>query len=181
MERMEGDSMSEHWESIIEIELAYYRNFPVFAAEIQQKLLENDLDIQVATTCINETGNLVSYCESTEQQAIKRVMKRDSLIKQLERANKRINRLFNAISKLSEEEQEVLDYLYIDIGHNLPYTHIARLLGYKDTRELLKARDSALKSVLKIYESERKQSEIDYKIERDKWRKEMASLIRASS
>lgn len=174
----EQKRMTERWEKIIEQELLFYQSYPALEAEIHQKLAENELDIQIPITRIDDTGSLVKYAPSVEAQAIKRVTVRDMLQKRLKRAEKRIVRLLNAINQLSEEEQDIIHFLYLDVSY--PVSKVIRLLGYKNIQELYKARDSALKSVLAIYEQERAGEEEEWNQERKRLRLEMARGIRMS-
>ncbi|EMI11241.1 hypothetical protein [Anoxybacillus gonensis] len=148
--------MSEQWEKLIEQEIFFYLNFQEYEAEIKERLLENELDIQYPVTRFDAVaGRIYRYCPTTEEQALKRVEVREALTSLLERAKKRIERLFRAYGQLTEEEQELIHYTYFEPFYT-DY-RLAVILDFKSTKELRQARQEALKKMLRFYESEREE------------------------
>jgi hypothetical protein len=154
--------MNEQWENVIEQEIFFYLNFKEYEAEIHERLRENELDIQYPITRFDEVeGRIYRSCPSTEEQALKRIEVREALTAILERANKRIERLFRAYSQLTEEEQELIHYTYFEPIYT-DY-RLAVILEFESTKELLQARQEALKKMLHFYESEREERHKEFR------------------
>jgi hypothetical protein len=148
--------MNEQWENVIEQEIFFYLNFKKYEAEIHERLRENELDIQYPITRFDEVeGRIYRSCPSTEEQALKRIEVRESLTAILERAKKRIERLFNAYNQLTEEEQELIHYTYFESIYT-DY-QLAVILEFENTEQLRQARQEALKKMLRFYQSEREE------------------------
>lgn len=165
--------MNEQWENVIEQEIFFYLNFKKYEAEIHERLLENELDIQYPITRFDEAGQIYRYCPSTEQQALKRIEVREALTSLLERAKKRIERLFRAYGQLTEEEQELIHYTYFEPFYT-DY-RLAVILDFKSTKELRQARQEALKKMLRFYESERKERHKEFRQMLQEERKRIAA------
>jgi hypothetical protein len=147
--------MNEQWEKLIEQEIFFYLNFQEYEAEIKERLLENELDIQYPVTRFDAVaGRIYRYCPSTEEQALKRIEVREALTSLLERAKKRVERFWRAYNQLTENEQKLIYYTYFE--------PIYTDLGFKSTKELHQARQEVLKKMLRFYEREREESHKEF-------------------
>lgn len=153
--------MAEQWENIIEYELQFYADFQKHYEDLQEKLYENELNIQYPITHFNpEEGRIHRSCPGTEEQAIRRIEVRESVEAAMKRIEKRINRLNNALSQLDEEEQNLIGYFYLD---GTPENYIKKIFGFSNMKELHKAKREALLKVYKIYEKEREDAMYDFR------------------
>jgi hypothetical protein len=155
------DIRGERWESVIELEIDFYLNFSKYKQEINESLKENELDIKYPVTRY-ENGEVFRSCPGTEQQALHRIERRDALNAILQRASKRISRLFNAMEQLNELEHNVLYFLYFNKTFTLH--ELARLLDFKNIYELQKTKKTALKTLYKMYKQEREEKGQKYNL-----------------
>ncbi|MED4903963.1 hypothetical protein [Parageobacillus thermoglucosidasius] len=153
--------MNEQWEKLIEQEIFFYLNFQEYEAEIHERLLENELDIQYPITRFDEVeGRIYRCCPSTEEQALKRIEVREALTSLLERAKKRVERFVRAYNQLTENERELIYYTYFEPIYT-DY-RLAVILDFKSTKELHQARQAVLKKMLRFYEREREEQNKEF-------------------
>jgi hypothetical protein len=176
----EGCSMSEQWnneEVIIEQEIEFYLNYKKYEEEIQQRLKENELNIQYPVTKYDsDSGRIHRSCPGTEDQAIRRIEVRDALNSILEKAQKRINRLLNAYNQLSKEEQDIVFFNYLDQEYR--ETDAVSLLGLKSNKELNEAKINTLKKMYFIYQEDRADAYKEFMLIRKAERERKAKLLR---
>jgi hypothetical protein len=154
-------SMNEQWEKIIEQEIFFYLNFKKYEAEIHERLLENELDIQYPVTRFDAVaGRIYRYCPTTEEQALKRIEVREALTSLLERAKKRVERFVRAYNQLTKNEQKLIYYTYFE--PILTDYRLAVILKFEGTEKLHQARQEALKKMLRFYEREREESHKEF-------------------
>jgi hypothetical protein len=159
-------SMNEQWEKIIEQEIFFYLNFKKYEAEIHERLLENELDIQYPVTRFDAVaGRIYRYCPTTEEQALKRIEVREALTSLLERAKKRVERFVRAYNQLTKNEQKLIYYTYFE--PILTDYRLAVILKFESTEQLHQARQEALKKMLRFYERER-----------EEWYKEFRQMLK---
>jgi hypothetical protein len=153
--------MSEQWENVIEQEIFFYLNFKKYEAEIYERLLENELDIQYPVTRFDAVaGRIYRYCPTTEEQALKRIEVREALTSLLERAKKRVERFVRAYNQLTKNEQKLIYYTYFEPIYT-DY-RLVIILDFKSTKELHQARQAVLKKMLSFYESEREEQNKEF-------------------
>ena len=153
--------MNEQWEKLIEQEIFFYLNFQEYEAEIKERLLENELDIQYPVTRFDAVaGRIYRYCPSTEEQALKRIEVREALTSLLERAKKRVERFVRAYNQLTKNEQELIHYTYFEPIYT-DY-RLAAILKFESTEHLHQARQEVLKKMLRFYESEREEQNKEF-------------------
>jgi hypothetical protein len=154
--------MNDQWENVIEQEIFFYLNFKKYEAEIHDRLRENELDIQYPVTRFDEVeGRIYRTCPSTEEQALKRIEVRDALTSILEKAKKRIERLFRAYNQLTKVEQELIYYTYFEPIYT-DY-RLLDILGFESTKKLIQARQEVLKKMFRFYESEREERHKEFR------------------
>lgn len=148
--------MSEHWETIIERELDFFYHAPEYEADLKERLYENEITIQYPVTRFDEEeGRVYRSCPGTEEQALRRIEKREAFGTGLKRINERVTRLKNALAQLNEDEREIVFYIYLDRDHPTDRV-IAKLLGFRTAKELQDRKKEILCKLLEIYENERK-------------------------
>lgn len=170
--------MREHWESVIENELDFLYYAPKYEAEINELLIENELDIQLPVTRFDEEqGRIYIHCPGTEVQALRRIEREEALTKGLERLSKRTDRMWNALSQLSEEDRDLIIWVYIE-RDGTPERYIASSSGFRTIAEYQKAKKNILLKLLKIYEDERKDLHLEWRETLKKERQKQADLLR---
>lgn len=154
--------MSEYWEKVIEHELEFYANIRTYEEELLDRLRENEMSFQYPVTIFDEVeGRVYRACAGTEEQALSRIEKRESIETLLKKAAKRINRLNNAITQLDELEQDIISIFYLE--KDLSELHMVRLLGFRTRKEFLLKKEQALKKLFSIYEKERSATHKEFK------------------
>lgn len=168
--------MSEQWENIMENELDFLYHSPKYEAELKERLYENELSIQYPVTHFDsEQGRIYRSCPGTEEQAIRRIEVREAVEALLEHMNKRIKRLWNAIGQLSEEEQDIISWVYIE--RDTAELYMARLSGFRTVKDFRNAKQKALRKLLDIYQKEREEAESEFERKRSEWRRLAAKQI----
>lgn len=171
METMaEENSVNERWENVVEHEIQFYLNFSEYETEIKERLLENELDIQLPTTIFDEElGRVYIRCPSTEDQALKRIEVRDSLNALLEKGKKRAERVLRSYYSLSDHEQEIIFYTYFEPLSDREFSHY---LSVRPMKNIPKVKQRALRELFRIYEKDRAEQNKEWaetlKIERQK-------------
>lgn len=154
--------MSEQWEKVIETELDFLYHSPEYEAELLDRLRENEMNIQYPVTHFDsEQGRIYRSCPGTEEQAIRRIEIREAIETIMAHMNKRIKRLSNAIHQLSEEEQDLISWVYIE--RDTPEIYMARSLGFRTIKEFRKAKKQTLLKLLDIFEKERDERDKEFK------------------
>lgn len=154
---------NEHWEKVVENEIIFYLNYEKqYKREIEEQLLENEWNFQYPMTYVNEAeGRLYRTCPTTEQQAIQRIEVRESLNRLLDRAQERLKRLFHHFNELQAPEQKVLKLLYFTGG--MSDYQIVSELGLQNRLEVEDAKISALRSLYRLYQEDRKDCENEFR------------------
>lgn len=169
-------SEQEQWENVIEQEIQFYLNFKQYEEEIHDRLKEVEEWIEYPVTIFDsDMGMVYRTCAGTEEQAIRRIVKRDSLNALLERAHKRINRLFNAYSQLDEESKDLISYLYFEPDYS--DADLVRVFGFSSKKALYQQKTNVLKKMFRIYQKERSEAAEEFKRLLKEERKEKARLL----
>lgn len=152
--------MTEHWEVIIESEINFYLHFAKYKEELQERLFENEQDIQFHTTVFDsEVGCIYRRCLGTEDMAFKRILVRDALHHLLEKADKRMMQLF---SPLNARNKVVLRCCYLEPDKT--DGEWMRQLGLQNEVQLQKEKEHALKALYRLNVEDRKKSEDEFKV-----------------
>lgn len=148
--------MTEHWEWIMERELNFYLHFAEYKDGLQERLFENEMDIEVPVTRFDaEAGCIYRHCLGTEDMAIKRILVRDALHHLLEKAEKRMTHLAQLFSLLDARNKVVLRCCYLDT--NKTDVERMRQLGLKNKEQLQQEKEQALKALYSHFVSERQE------------------------
>lgn len=110
-----GDSVEEHWERIIENEIFFYINFDNHKASLEGFLHELEYEFDYPGTHYDhELGIIRMKSIDVENQAIRRIEKKEGLEKLLVRAEKRKERFENIYKQLNQAEKNVIRLLYFE-------------------------------------------------------------------
>lgn len=168
--------MSERWEQIAESEILFYLRFQEFEEEIRDLIYENEANIQLPVTHFDSVeGRVFRYCPGTEEQALRRIERREVLQSALARGLKRKDRFLSFYNTLTEEEKDVIYYTYFEKRSNRDFKFLLELRSVKDV-PLLKRK--VLKKLYSLYEKERAERDSERKRLLQQERKEKADRLR---
>jgi hypothetical protein len=146
--------MAEQWEKIIEHEIKFYASFPEYENDLKSRLKENNYIRYPTTRFDGDTGRI--YFSSrpwTEEQVINRIEVQEAIESLLSRAQKRIERLANALGQLNDEEFDLISSVYLDEHpKGMKLHHFA---GFRIDAEFQRARRKVLSKMFSIYQKER--------------------------
>lgn len=145
--------MSEQWEKVIEHEIQFCLRANEYESEIYELLQENELNIQWPVTNFDtEQGRVYLHCPSTEDQAIRRIEKKESLNALLKIATKRVERFVRAFQQLNEKEKDIITYTYFEPMQDREFKFV---MGIDQFKDIPKVRQHVLRKLFRIYEKER--------------------------
>ena len=150
----------ENWKENFFVEFEFYRNFSTLNQELTDLLKENEMNIQLPMTRY-EDGQMFYGCPTTEDQVINKIRREESLKNLQNKAQKRVDRLLNALEQLNEDERTVLYYLEMKQGYLSP-EQLLEECGVKNTAELMTIKETALANLSRIYSKEREGRQLDY-------------------
>lgn len=141
---------SEKWDdtSFVVLELEFYQKKYEHLQDIEdrQQEIESECYSLPIGYIDDQTGEYRVSGGTVENQVIKKIETEQALNKLKERVIDRCNRFETAFLQLSEEEQDLISYVYLD-DSPLTVAVQARLLGYQNVNEFRIAERKALKNL----------------------------------
>lgn len=149
--------MSEQWENVIEHEIEFYNNYPIFKEDLMEQLYRSQIIRYPVTIFDEHQGRVYFSNQRTEDQAFRRIEVKEAIESLLNKAQKRIQRFFNAVDQLDELEQDIIWDFYI--LKDMPVNRLPRFHGFRTKNDFMKAKQKALKKLFEIYQKDRPENE----------------------